>query len=131
MSTIFHKIVAGEAPCYKILENEEHLAFLDIFPAVSSPGQIVVVPKQFQPSKFTAVDAEILSKATLFAQDVAKLMETKLENVLRVVAVVEGLQIDYFHIKLYPVYVDIHLDIDTIAKLDDAELQRLQGVLTA
>lgn len=131
MSTIFHKIVSGEAPCYKVHENEEYLAFLDIFPAVSSPGQVVVVPKQFQPSKLTAVDTDTLSKATLFAQDVAKLMESKLENVLRVIAVIEGLQIDYFHIKLYPVYDGIHLNINEVARLEDAELERLQGVLTA
>ncbi len=41
--TIFHKIVAGEIPCYKVYEDEQVLAFLDVFPL--SKGHTLVIPK--------------------------------------------------------------------------------------
>jgi len=41
--TIFSKIIAGEIPCYKIAENEQFFAFLDIFPLVK--GHVLVIPK--------------------------------------------------------------------------------------
>ena len=41
--TIFSKIIAGEIPCYKIAENENFLAFLDVFPLVK--GHVLVIPK--------------------------------------------------------------------------------------
>ena len=44
MSSIFTKIVQGEIPCYKIAEDEKHLAFLDAMPLVK--GHTLVIPKQ-------------------------------------------------------------------------------------
>ena len=44
MSSIFAKIVAGEIPCYKVAENDEFLAFLDIFPLAK--GHSLVIPKR-------------------------------------------------------------------------------------
>src|SRR5665648_384612 len=43
MASIFSKIVNGEIPCYKVAENEDYLAFLDIFPLVT--GHVLVIPK--------------------------------------------------------------------------------------
>jgi len=42
--TIFSKIVAGEIPAYKVAENDEFLAFLDIFPLTE--GHLLVIPKK-------------------------------------------------------------------------------------
>ena len=44
MATLFTKIVNGEIPCYKVHENEEFLAFLDVFPCAT--GHTLVIPKQ-------------------------------------------------------------------------------------
>ena len=44
MSSIFTKIVNGEIPCYKVAENDEFLAFLDIFPLAE--GHTLVIPKR-------------------------------------------------------------------------------------
>ena len=44
MASIFTKIVQGEIPCYKIAENEDYLAFLDINPLAK--GHTLVIPKQ-------------------------------------------------------------------------------------
>lgn len=102
--TLFERIAAGEIPSYKIQENDSFLAILDIFP--SHPGQVLVFPKQAVTSKFSEVPADILSAGIDFAQSVAKLMEARLENVARVILVIEGLEVEHFHIKLYPVYAD-------------------------
>ena len=44
MATIFSKIVNGEIPCYKVYEDDEFLAFLDVFPV--SKGHVLVIPKK-------------------------------------------------------------------------------------
>ena len=44
MPSIFSKIVAGDIPCYKVAENENFLAFLDIFPLAK--GHTLVIPKK-------------------------------------------------------------------------------------
>ncbi len=44
MSTVFSKIISGEIPCYKIAENDEFLAFLDIMPV--EIGHTLVIPKK-------------------------------------------------------------------------------------
>lgn len=123
--TIFHKIVNKEIPAYVIAEDDNHLAILDIFPAESSPGQTLILPKHPQPSKFSEIDPDVLESTMRFAQKVAKHLEEKLENVLRVAVVIEGLQIDYLHIKLYPIYNGIHMDINKVKEADKAYLERL------
>ena len=44
MSSIFSKIVSGEIPSFKLMEDEHHLAFLDVFPLAK--GHVLVIPKQ-------------------------------------------------------------------------------------
>lgn len=130
MSTIFHKIADKQIPAYVIAEDDKHLAFLDIFPA--SPAQVVVIPKDYQPSQFSRAETSALLELTGFAQSVARQMEQKLENVLRVVVVIEGLEIDYLHIKLYPVYIGTPLsNFSGTEKTADSELAEIQSKLTA
>ncbi|HRI20791.1 MAG TPA: HIT domain-containing protein, partial [Panacibacter sp.] len=56
--TIFSKIIAGEIPSYKIAENENFFAFLDIFPLVK--GHVLVIPKT-ETDKFFDMPDEYLS----------------------------------------------------------------------
>lgn len=98
--TIFHKIVRKEIPAYIIYEDDEFLAFLDIFP--THYGQTLVIPKQPITSKFSAVDPKLMADLINTAQKVAKLIEDKLENVERCQVVIEGFEVDYAHIKLFP-----------------------------
>ena len=105
----FCKIVSGELPTYKIYEDEEHLAFLDIFPAVR--GQALVIPKIHYPSYvFTMPKKEYCS-----LMDVTKTVAQMIDRGLRAVRtcmVMEGMEIDHGHIKLYP----IHKVIKTVAE---------------
>lgn len=99
MSTIFSKIISGELPCYKVKENEEFLAFLDIQPL--KKGHVLVIPKIDVDYIFDLED-ELLSSMILFSRDVA-------ENIKRAVPcrkigmAVVGLEVPHAHIHLIPI----------------------------
>jgi histidine triad (HIT) family protein len=99
---IFCKIASGEIPSYKVWEDAHHLAFLDIAPAVE--GMTLVVPKNHHTSYFAETDANVLCSLMEASQKVAKLLEEKLDNVLRVKLVFEGMDVDHLHAKLYPMF---------------------------
>lgn len=69
--TIFEKIVNGEIPCDKVMENDEFLAFYDINPRAKI--HILVIPKKHF-ENFQAVDSKIMQKMTEFIHDVTKLL---------------------------------------------------------
>ena len=69
METIFTKIIKGEIPCYKIDENEQFIAFLDISPLAK--GHTLVVPKQ-QIDYIFDIDDDTLAAMTLYAKKIAK-----------------------------------------------------------
>lgn len=100
--TVFDMIVREEISSYKIYEDDDYLAFLDIAPI--REGQCLVIPKQHTESKFSAINPEVMAGTLKAAQKVAKLLERKLENVERCLVVIEGFDVDYFHVKLYPAY---------------------------
>jgi len=114
---IFCKIAEGKLPSYKILEDEEHLAFLDIYPIVK--GQtLVITKKHFDSYQFDLPD-DVYTKLFLFAKKVGKILENAL-GAKRVFLVVEGMEVKHIHIKLYPVYkVNSNVSpkiIDTLSK---------------
>ena len=69
MPSIFSKIVAGEIPCHKVAENENFLAFLDIFPLAK--GHTLVIPKKKTDYIFDMNSVEY-KELWAFAQKVAK-----------------------------------------------------------
>ena len=69
MASIFTKIINGEIPCYKIAEDEHHLAFLDIMPIAK--GHTLVIPKKEVDFIFD-MEAEEHKRLWAFAQEVAK-----------------------------------------------------------
>ncbi|MEG0466916.1 MAG: HIT family protein [Mucinivorans sp.] len=96
--TIFSKIVAGEIPCYKVGEDAENFAFLDINPLVE--GHTLVVPK-LEIDKFFDLTPTRLASLMLFAQKVARQIESKIDC-KRVAVVVLGLDVAHAHIHLIP-----------------------------
>lgn len=100
--TIFHKIINGEMPCFKVWEDENFLAFLSIFP--NTIGTTVVVPKKYQPSYFVEASDEALADLIIASKKVAKLLDEKLADVGRVGLVFEGLGVNYLHAKLFPMH---------------------------
>lgn len=97
--TIFSKIIAGEIPCYKIAENEQFFAFLDIFPLVK--GHVLVIPK-VETDHFFDLSPEILSGMMVFAQPIAKAIE-KVFSCNRCGISVVGLEVPHAHMHLVPI----------------------------
>jgi histidine triad (HIT) family protein len=97
--TIFSKIVAGEIPSYKIAEDENHFAFLDINPLTE--GHTLVIPKKEIDYIFD-LDADELAGLTVFAQKTAKAI-AKTISCKRVAMMVLGLEVPHAHIHLIPI----------------------------
>ena len=98
MSSIFTKIVNGEIPCYKVAEDEHHLAFLDVMPIAK--GHTLVIPKKEVDLIFD-LDEEEYKNLWAFAQKVAKKLRAAVPCVRVGVAVV-GLEVPHAHIHLVP-----------------------------
>ena len=98
MASIFTRIVQGEVPCYKIAENENFLAFLDVNPLVK--GHTLVIPKQEQDYLFDLEDDSFVA-LHLFAKDVAVQLKKHIACKRIGVAVI-GLEVPHAHIHLIP-----------------------------
>jgi histidine triad (HIT) family protein len=96
---IFCRIMSGEIPTQIIWEDENHLAFLDIFPL--RRAQTIVVPKDHLPSRIYALPDDAYNGLMRAAKAVAMLLERKL-SAERTMVVGEGLEINHVHLKLYP-----------------------------
>lgn len=100
MATIFTRIIKGELPCYKIAEDENHFAFLDINPM--SKGHTLVVPKEETDYLFDLED-ERLQHLMTFAKKIAHGIDRALGTV-RTGVIVEGLEVPHAHVHLIPIY---------------------------
>jgi histidine triad (HIT) family protein len=99
MASIFTQIIQGEIPCYKIAEDENFIAFLDITPIVK--GHVLVVPKQ-ECDKIFDVNIETLSKWLVFAQPIAKAIEKTFPCKRCGISVI-GLEVPHAHMHLVPI----------------------------
>lgn len=99
MATLFTKIVKGEVPCYKVAENDQFLAFLDIQPLVK--GHVLVIPKVEVDYIFDLED-DLLAQMMLFSKSVAKKIKTVFPC-KKVGVTVIGLEVPHAHIHLVPI----------------------------
>src|SRR3954452_8969536 len=97
--TIFSKIIAGEIPSFKIAENENFFAFLDIFPL--REGHTLVIPK-VETDKFFDLDEKYLSEMLVFAKPIAKAIE-KTFRCNRCGISVIGIEVPHAHVHLMPI----------------------------
>ncbi|MFM8963353.1 MAG: HIT family protein [Sphingomonadales bacterium] len=98
MASIFSRIIAGEIPCYKVAENDEFLAFLDIMPLAK--GHTLVIPKRETDYLFD-IDNEAYQRLWLFAKEVAVLLKQRVPC-KRIGVSVIGLEVPHAHIHLVP-----------------------------
>ena len=98
--SIFTKIVKGEIPCHKIYEDERTFAFMDIHPI--QPGHVLVISKT-QVSNFYELNE--VDYAALFAtvKKVAERLKQVFPQKLRIGVMIEGLEVDHTHVKVFPV----------------------------
>ncbi len=99
---IFCKIVAGEAPAHAIWEDEQHLAFLTIFP--NTPGFSVVITKEHQPSYVADASDEVADGIFRAARTVARKIDAAFDDVGRTGFIFEGFGVDHLHCKLVPLH---------------------------
>jgi histidine triad (HIT) family protein len=98
MASIFTKIVNGEIPCYKVAEDKDFLAFLDINPLAE--GHTLVIPKKETDYIFDLSD-DLFTGLNLFAKKIAKAIDKSVEC-RRVGVAVIGLEVPHAHIHLVP-----------------------------
>ena len=123
--TIFSRIISGEIPCYKIAENEDFFAFLDINPV--NWGHTLVVPKKETDYIFDLSDDE-LSAMTLFAKRVADALKETLPC-RKVGMAVIGLEVPHAHIHLVPMRSEG--DMDFSHKISDPDPEKMKQIAAA
>jgi histidine triad (HIT) family protein len=98
MASIFSKIVAGEIPAFKVAEDDNYLAFLDVFPLVK--GHVLVIPK-LEVDYIFDLDDELYLGLQAFAKKVALGLK-KAVPCKRIGVAVIGLEVPHAHIHLVP-----------------------------
>ena len=97
--TIFSRIIAGEIPCYKVAEDEQFLAFLDVNP--NAVGHTLCIPKQ-EIDKLFDMDEELYLGLMRFSKKVAAALE-KTVPCERIGMAVIGLEVPHAHVHLIPI----------------------------
>ena len=99
MATIFTKIVNGEIPCYKVAEDDDFLAFLDISP--NAKGHTLCIPK-VEVNRLFDLDESTYNDLMSFCRKVAKALE-KTVPCDRIGMAVIGLEVPHVHVHLIPI----------------------------
>ena len=98
MSSIFTKIVKGEIPCYKIAEDENYLAFLDVNP--NAKGHTLCIPKQ-EINKIFDLQDDLYLGLMQFSKRIAAALERTIPC-QRIGMAVIGLEVPHAHVHLIP-----------------------------
>jgi histidine triad (HIT) family protein len=96
--SVFTKIITGEIPSYKVAENEDFIAFLDINP--NAPGHTLCVPKK-EVNKIFDLDSETYFDLMDFSREVALALREEV-TCLRIGMSVIGLEVPHVHVHLIP-----------------------------
>ena len=99
MPTIFSKIINGDIPCYKVAEDDNFLAFLDMNP--NSIGHTLCVPK-IEIDDILDLDKESFEKLMLFSRKVAISIKNVI-NCKKVSISIIGLEVPHIHVHLIPI----------------------------
>lgn len=126
--TIFSKIIAGDIPSYKVAENDEFYAFLDINPV--NWGHTLVVPKREEDYIFDLSDEE-LGRMMAFSKQVAAAIKKALPC-RKVGVTVIGLEVPHAHIHLVPMQQEGDMDFkNKIVNPDPARMQEIASAIAA
>tara|TARA_B100001250_G_C19518232_1_gene664799 strand:+ start:348 stop:734 length:387 start_codon:yes stop_codon:yes gene_type:complete len=128
MATLFSKIISGEIPSYKIAENDDFLAFLDIMPLAI--GHTLVIPKKEIDYIYDLPD-NLLAQLMIFSKEVAKKIE-KVIDCERIGVSVIGLEVPHAHIHLIPMNTvsDMNFSKEKL-KLSNEEFARIAKLINS
>ena len=110
MATIFTRIAKGEIPSYKVAEDENYYAFLDINPLAK--GHTLVIPKNTEADYIFDLDEETYQGLTAFARKVAVALKAAIPC-KRIGVAVLGMEVPHTHIHLVPLQTEADLDFHT------------------
>jgi histidine triad (HIT) family protein len=127
MSSIFTKIINGEIPCYKIAEDENYLAFLDVNP--NAKGHTLCIPKQ-EINKIFDMDEELYLGLMKFSRKVAKALE-KTVPCKRIGVAVIGLEVPHTHVHLVPLHDMDDMRFQRKVSLTKEEFESLATAINA
>lgn len=127
MSSIFTKIVNGEIPAYKVAEDDDYLAFLDVNP--NAKGHTLCIPKQ-EINKLFEMEEEHYLGLMKFSRKVAKAIE-KTVPCKRVGVAVIGLEVPHVHVHLIPLNEMDEMRFQSKVKLEKEEFEQLAKAISA
>ncbi|MDT0294157.1 HIT family protein [Mesonia ostreae] len=127
MPTLFTKIINGEIPAYKVAENDEFLAFLDINP--NSKGHTLCIPKK-EVNKLFDLDEETYDKLMKFSRKVALALR-KTIPCKRIGMAVVGLEVPHVHVHLIPLHEMDDMRFERKVKVSDEEMEELSQRIQA
>ena len=127
MSSIFTKIINGEIPSYKIAENDDFFAFLDINP--NAKGHTLVVPKK-EVDKLFDLDEKTYNGLMNFSRKVALAIE-KAVQCKRVGMTVIGLEVPHVHVHLIPLTSMNDIDFKHKVKMNDVEFRDIADKISS
>lgn len=122
MECLFCNIINGKTPSFKVWENEDFLAFLDIRPI--NPGHILLVPKNHAKEIFGLPD-NLFNEAFQIAKKLAEPLK-QTTSAKRIGIAIEGLSVPHLHIHLVPIHKGNDLNPDRAKKTSEKELEEIQ-----
>lgn len=121
MTSIFSKIVEGSVPCYKVYEDEDCLAFLDISP--NSLGHTLCILKREIDYIFDLNDIDY-NKLMIFSKKVANALEISI-SCKRIALSVIGLEVPHVHVHLIPLNSMSDMDFSKSIQLEKKDFENL------
>ena len=126
MASVFTKIINGEIPCYKVAEDDNFFAFLDINP--NAKGHTLCVPKK-EVNKIFDLDEDTFNGLMAFSRKVAKALE-KVVECERIGMTVIGLEVPHVHVHLIPLTTMEDARFTTKASLEKEEFEALAKAIS-
>ena len=127
MSTIFTKIINGEIPSYKVVENEDFFVFLDINP--NAKGHTLVVPKQ-EANKLFELEEDMYNKLMSYSRKIAIALE-KAVPCKRIGMAVVGLEVPHVHVHLVPLQAMEDIQFNKKVTMQPEEFTAIAAAIAA
>ena len=129
MATLFTKIARGEIPSYKVAENSDYYAFLDISPMAK--GHTLVIPKNVEDDYIFNLDDSTYAGLCVFAKKVAIALKAAVPC-KRVGIAVLGMEVPHTHIHLVPLNQESDMDFrKEKLSLDPSEMKQIADSILA
>lgn len=125
MASLFTKIIKGEIPCYKVAEDANFIAFLDVNP--NAKGHTLCVPKK-EVDKLFDLEEEDYTALMQFSRKVAKAIEKTLPC-KRVGMSVIGLEVPHVHVHLIPLNTMSEMTFQNKVALTQDEFEALASAI--